>query len=284
MKTPASWFLRSRGDARQKKTKARQDAARSANGVRGVAWACGARSAHLKRRLALARFVGLTYPNDFPPPDDHETYKGHRKRFAQEFLREYPDASIIWKLEFQRRGAAHFHLLLLEVARYDFDAMQAWCTATWCRIVGSGDPKHYTSGHAALRTVRSAGGVGSYMAKYISKDDQTRPGNFTGRYSGVEGRDQLPVGEVRSIELTRTRHRLVNRLMRRKIRSCMGQSNWRKHEIQRKELGLPYLSRTRVRAPLEQAPARTRSEWRGYSWHQDRNDIPEGRRPARHRG
>lgn len=40
------------------------------------------------------------------------------------------------------------------------------------------------------------------MASYIAKKDQTRPGDFTGRYGGVFNRQRLPIGEQHTMELT----------------------------------------------------------------------------------
>jgi hypothetical protein len=68
-------------------------------------------------RLSLAKvnqsrcgrpiFSGLTYPADFSL--DEQTFKRHLKVFSQRFLRAFPSAGFHWKLEFQARGAAHFH-------------------------------------------------------------------------------------------------------------------------------------------------------------------------------
>ena len=68
-------------------------------------------------RLSLAKvdqskcgrpiFGTLTYPADFPL--DQQTFKRHLKIFSQRFLRAFPSAGFHWKLEFQARGAAHFH-------------------------------------------------------------------------------------------------------------------------------------------------------------------------------
>jgi hypothetical protein len=52
-------------------------------------------------------FGTLTYPAEFPL--DEETFKRHLKIFSQRFLRAFPHAAFHWKLEFQNRGAAHFH-------------------------------------------------------------------------------------------------------------------------------------------------------------------------------
>ena len=53
-------------------------------------------------------FVTLTYPGEF----DNGLAKLHLKRFANWFRNRFPSASFFWKLEYQRRGAAHYHLIV----------------------------------------------------------------------------------------------------------------------------------------------------------------------------
>lgn len=52
--------------------------------------------------------ITLTYPELWP--DDGERVKYELKLFKQRFLREF-GGEIFWFLEFQKRGAPHFHLL-----------------------------------------------------------------------------------------------------------------------------------------------------------------------------
>jgi len=60
-----------------------------------------------QRKCGSPIFGTLTYPAEFPI--DSETFKRHLKIFSQRFLRAFPYAGFHWKLEFQTRGAAHFH-------------------------------------------------------------------------------------------------------------------------------------------------------------------------------
>ena len=59
--------------------------------------------------------VTLTYPGDWKTvAPDGAVVKGHLQAFFKRYRRSWgEDLKCIWKLEFQRRGAPHFHLLLV---------------------------------------------------------------------------------------------------------------------------------------------------------------------------
>lgn len=77
--------------------------------------------AKLERSQPLPLFVTLTYPDSFPTY--HEDYKRHLELFWQRVRRRWPEASILWKLEFQERKsgtnkgkvAPHYHLFVYGV-------------------------------------------------------------------------------------------------------------------------------------------------------------------------
>jgi hypothetical protein len=133
----------------------------------------------------LPLFLTLTYGRVFPT--DGETIKRHIDNFGKAFRRQYPDACFIWKVEPQKRGAPHFHLLVLNQGYVS----HKWLAATWNRVVG-GDAAHLKAG-TEVRRVRSWGGVISYAAKYIGKSSETAELTGIGRHWGIIGRDKLPV-------------------------------------------------------------------------------------------
>jgi hypothetical protein len=53
---------------------------------------------------------------------------------------------VIWKREFQRRGAPHYHLLLPLPLSIGPETIQEWVSRSWFEIVGSGDPRHLAAG------------------------------------------------------------------------------------------------------------------------------------------
>lgn len=196
----------------------------------------------MERAFACA----VTYPAEFPAPDDHGVYKGHLHRLKQALVREW-GASGYWKLEFQKRGAAHYHLIVFGIPAEALPQFRQWLSRTWFEIVASGDSKHLRAG-TECDLVRSVGGAMSYMAKYISKDDQTRPGNFTGRYWGKINTHEIPRCEEGSLMCSDKAAVKINRIRRKLINAYTMQSMWKKYCDTRSKLPgkFCYLSRTEI--------------------------------------
>ena len=127
-------------------------------------------------------FVTLTLPGkDWESID----YKRAFKLFRDRLRAEYPDAYGYWVAEIQKRGAVHFHLVLLDAFPgrpgvvhtgtgamgwwADHDALKAfrvWLAKTWFRSCGSGQADHLKAGTQAdfVEEPRSA-----YLAKESGK-------------------------------------------------------------------------------------------------------------------
>ncbi len=105
----------------------------------------------------IPEMVTLTYPRAFPC--DGDTAKGHlqalRKRYERQFGKIEGAA---WKLEFQRRGAPHFHLLMYRPVGVGWLDWAKWLGQAWYEVVGSGDPRHLAAGVGVdNQTYRRAG-------------------------------------------------------------------------------------------------------------------------------
>jgi hypothetical protein len=146
-----------------------------------------------------ADWVGLTYPADYPR--DGRACKRHLDTFGK-WLRRHGGCAV-WCLEYQTRGAPHFHLIVRRRGLQSLLAQGDWrkeLASAWYRIVGSGDAKHLRAGTSS-DPVRHPERVGTYMATYISKADQkTVPADVTlpGRMWGMIGCRPLLVHEVRA--------------------------------------------------------------------------------------
>ena len=106
-------------------------------------------------------FITLTYPADFPC-NGRET-KDHLNTFLQ-FLRR-KKMKYIWILEFQLRGAPHYHIIVNGFIPKDELAKR------WYKIVGSGDEKHLQAG-TRIEAIRSKQHLYGYLSGYINKLDQ----------------------------------------------------------------------------------------------------------------
>jgi hypothetical protein len=134
--------------------------------------------------------ITLTYPAEFPL--DGRTVKEHLDRIAQKLVayghvelnRVQQAPRVFWFLEFQGRGAPHFHLFT------NFGIAPRTLSEMWYNIVGSDDKRHLMAGTRVEKLRTGKGGTVSYAAKYASKSEQkTVPAGFegVGRFWGVYG-------------------------------------------------------------------------------------------------
>lgn len=161
-------------------------------------------SANSRRRMLrkLARiapervvFVTLTYPERYP---DARKAKEHLRAFFERIRRRYPKASGIWRLEYQERGAPHFHILFCELPFVPFSELRRW----WSEII-----KEFVDGHlprVRIEQIKSRRGAFYYCAKYCAKmaGDGFSPLSLSsthictpGRFWGVFNRNHLPYAE-----------------------------------------------------------------------------------------
>lgn len=161
-------------------------------------------SAHSRRRMLrkLARiapkrvvFVTLTYPERYPDPAQA---KNHLRAFFERIRRRFPQSSGIWRMEFQERGAPHFHILFCELPFIPFSELRRW----WSEIIHD-----FVDGHlprVRIEKIKSRRGAFYYCAKYCAKMDT--PGVVplslssthictVGRFWGVFNRNHLPYAE-----------------------------------------------------------------------------------------
>lgn len=158
-------------------------------------------------------FITLTYGQNWP---DAKTAKKHLDNFKKRIARFAPEASGIWRLEFQKRGAPHFHFILFNMPYLPKDVL----AEAWGEIVGrefwdtSGDLiKEPFTRIEALKTPRRAF---YYLSKYVAKlpeeavleDERSEDDSgfntvpyFTaeewiGRFWGILNRDTLPFAEL----------------------------------------------------------------------------------------
>lgn len=134
-------------------------------------------------------FVTLTYPLNFS--GEPSRWKRDLDVFRMRVGRAWGRVGFVWKLEFQRRGAPHFHLLLLAPPELSDGVelvgerrrgkrivrswrggrlrdFRRWCSRAWFEVVGSEDPKHLDAGTNVEPCV-AWGQVVSYAAKYLGK-------------------------------------------------------------------------------------------------------------------
>lgn len=167
------------------------------------------------QKSAKPIFITLTYPGEYP--QDPKLWKQHLEKFVKNLLYRYPDLGAVWKLEPQRRGAPHYHLL---VWGPNYNDLKACVSLLWFRAVDSGDLRHLRAGTQVSR-IRSWRGVMAYAGKYLGKVVDTCGWDSPGRFWGVISRKNVPWAEAQIIEISERQAIELMRYLRRyaKLRS-----------------------------------------------------------------
>jgi hypothetical protein len=152
-------------------------------------------------------------------------WKRHLKIFSQRFLRRWPSAGFIWKLEFQKRGAPHFHPFVWGLTDDQFGDFILWISAVWNEVV-QGDANHFAAGTSVER-MRSISAAVRYVSSYASKTDQTLSGQKVGRYWRVVGEANIPWGQAETLTLDQDAAKFILRTCRRYILSVNRQTRIR---------------------------------------------------------
>jgi hypothetical protein len=129
----------------------------------GVSWA------EVQQTYSLW-WVALTYPADFP--HDGRECKADFDRFFRNLERLTGAACpAIWKREFQKRGAPHYHLVLAMpkgISVADARGLIKWI---WCTQVGTPSAVERQAA-TQCEPVRNVQRLSTYCANYLAKDDQ----------------------------------------------------------------------------------------------------------------
>lgn len=170
--------------------------------VGGLRGEVGGFSAASRRRLlhwmatvnmsaaGLPLFVTLTFPGswsksrlDWAPSASKRLLEAWRKRVQ----RLWPSSWMLWRIEPQKRGAPHFHVLI-----WAANLTNDWVSRSWWEVVGSGEESHLKAG-TNLQRVRTVRGSVWYCAKYVAKVQDVCDGwERIGRWWGVQGRSNVP--------------------------------------------------------------------------------------------
>lgn len=166
------------------------------------------KSFSVKSRLRLLRFMARIRQKNTRATFITLTFKGYptnaqAKKALHTFLsnvsRNFPQASCVWRMEYQGRGSIHFHLLAFNLSYWPWQEL----LSTWKRIT------HQNVARVDIRLVKSHRGVMSYVSKYIAKASSRVRKTFfilapylhgcrkwkKGRFWGYHNKKALPLGE-----------------------------------------------------------------------------------------
>lgn len=139
------------------------------------------------RTRRLPAMLTLTYPGDWlTVAPDAETVKRHFSALAKRYERAWGEPLIgPWKLEFQRRGAPHFHISTTppmgftsvidpDTGRARLVDFRTWLSLTWADIVAHPDPEQ--------RRRHRLAGTGVDYAEGIKLSDPRRMAVYFAKY------------------------------------------------------------------------------------------------------
>lgn len=136
-------------------------------------------------------FLTLTYPSNMTSA---KIGKQHLRAFFERVRRRYPKASAVWRIEYQKRGAVHFHLLFFSLPYWKADDIRS----VWSEIIGEENPR------IQIETIRSKRRSTWYVSKYIAKVSpdafvslSNLPYSHEGNHWGYFNRPEIPMAELK---------------------------------------------------------------------------------------
>jgi hypothetical protein len=178
----------------------------------------------MKKLLALSQppihLVTLTYPAVYPA--DASQWKTDLNNFFRILREQYPDHWFVWKLEPQKRGAPHFHLLGDLGVRMDAASIYRLLRVIWWQVVGAtgeNGRKHFQRG-VQVENLEDSGHkrTSNYVSKYVGKpqDAEDMPEwSHPGRFWGISNRVNMPAFQWEEIDLSLVFAVWIKRLVRR---------------------------------------------------------------------
>ncbi|GAA5522331.1 helitron helicase-like domain-containing protein [Aliifodinibius salicampi] len=162
-------------------------------------------------------FITLTYPEKYP--EKREEYKRDLDTYFKRLKRAFGNLEYLWRLEAQKRGAPHYHLLIYFENEINIEVLKKWTSRNWFEVVQRNwdikDLKHLKAGTNCKR-IKEYRQVVYYVSKYMAKEDEERLKN-QGRYWGVSTgwEDFIASDKLEGKELIWFR-RLLSRYLKRK--------------------------------------------------------------------
>lgn len=155
------------------------------------------------KSVEKAIFITLTYGQAWP---EGKTAKRHLDNFIKRMMRFAPGCSGVWRLEYQQRGAPHFHLLLFNMPFWKKEDV----AKAWSEIIGDEYCDHsgpeIRAPFTRIEACMSYKHITRYLSKYVAKRDAGVGLTFShnslpGRFWGVINREALPLAPLQEIEL-----------------------------------------------------------------------------------
>jgi hypothetical protein len=175
--------------------------------------------------MEFESMLTLTYGN--PSPKNGEVVKRHLNNALTWLRRKHSGLEYLWFIEFQKRGAPHFHVLLniKPMTRDRFELANYWSRGVakkWPGLEGIGNDERTGLQERMFRVafhekswqaVHKSDGVARYITKYATKPEQKIvPKNYqsVGRFWGVSNGVTVPEVSGEPVTEDELRQELAN--------------------------------------------------------------------------
>jgi hypothetical protein len=126
-------------------------------------------------------------------PEDPEVCKNHLKALRRRLQRKFGDFAGFWRIDIQKRGAWHFHLLLFVGPSFGpIDKLRCFISSSWYEVTGKVSEGHLRAGTRVVAVKRWKQAT-SYAERYMAKSEEFPEGSETGRIWRVWNKELLPV-------------------------------------------------------------------------------------------
>jgi len=145
-----------------------------------VDWGQITASKHISRRSAF--FFTLTYADSWGK--NPLVWKQHLENFFYRVQYRFPSVGFVWRLEFQKRGAPHFHIICnIGDRKIAVSEMRVLVRKLWAGVI----KKDENEADDVRGLFGSGSSVSAYVSKYCGKDDSQNHHVPSGRCWGVWG-------------------------------------------------------------------------------------------------
>lgn len=162
-------------------------------------------------------WITLTYhgPDGYWPADPYR----HLHQWLQTIQSNHGPMHYVWRLQWQARGAPHFHLVLWPPNSSNFFCKRAYRQSlaySWHEIADPTSKPHRTYG-AKIEPLESYRHAARYIARYVAKESSQDVATGSARRWGHSR--NLPVANALVLESSLHTAQLIRRIVRRYVRS-----------------------------------------------------------------
>lgn len=159
-------------------------------------------------------FLSLGYPAEYPV--SKETLHRHREKLSKQLRRTFGSSYLggVWKLELQKGGAPHFHIIVLFSCAMDTAKVREWTTDLWSETVKCYDLDFRRYGPHVVPLYESAERLRGYMLKNLipMSGESLELGRIWGVWESEKGSMPFKEPELITLETPEEHAELLRRL------------------------------------------------------------------------